>query len=54
MISAQTVSQVFAGFGVAFGIGSIALLALRQPSYATPVAVLAVGSILASAIHAKA
>ncbi len=54
MISSQTVSQVFAGIGVAFGLATIGLMAVRQPQYATPVAVLAVGSILASAIHAKA
>lgn len=53
MISANTVSQIFAGIGVVFGLASVGLLVAKEPVYAIPTSILAVGSIMASAIHAK-
>ncbi len=51
-VSKDLVSKVFAGTGIVFGLASIASIILGQPLPAIPLAILAVGSEYASALHA--
>jgi hypothetical protein len=53
MVSESTVSKVFAGIGIIFGISSVIAIGVGKPIPAIPLAILAFGSEYASAIHAK-
>jgi hypothetical protein len=52
-MSSITVSKIFAGVGILFGIGSLIEIALGAPLPAIPLSILAFGSEFASYIHAE-
>lgn len=52
MASSKLASTGFAVIGIVFGLASVAEIVLGNPIPAIPLAILAVGSEYASAIHA--
>jgi len=51
-MSSNTVSKIFAGIAILFGIGSLAEIALGAYVPAVPLSILAFGSEFASYVHA--
>lgn len=54
MATQSTISKIFAGAGIALGLGSLVALGMGHPNSAIALGVLTIGSEFASYIHRNA